>query len=220
MSTAVITGCNRGIGLSLARLLSAQGLHVIATCRRPSPELQALPVEIYEDIDVTNLDSLQRLKTALQGRSLDWLLCNAGVYQTTEWDSMSWESVEYQWQVNTLGVLKTVHTLQPLCTDGATIGLLSSRFGSLARVQSGGYYGYRMSKAALNMAGVCLAEELRPLGISVALLHPGYVRTEMNEGRGELTVEESAERLWDNLKQVTLENSGQFWNIDGSRLPW
>jgi NAD(P)-dependent dehydrogenase (short-subunit alcohol dehydrogenase family) len=104
--------------------------------------------------------------------------------------------------------------------SGGKIGILSSRVGSMADNTSGGNYGYRMSKAAVNMAGVNLAHDLKPLGVAVFLLHPGFVQTEMTGGRGHIGPDESARGLIARLDALGMDESGTFWHADGSQLPW
>ena len=92
--------------------------------------------------------------------------------------------------------------------------------GSIADNDSGGRYGYRMSKAALNAAGKSLSVDLKPRGIAVGILHPGFVQTGMTEGRGHITPAEAAGRLIQRMDELDLENTGTFWHSDGSVLPW
>jgi NAD(P)-dependent dehydrogenase (short-subunit alcohol dehydrogenase family) len=92
--------------------------------------------------------------------------------------------------------------------------------GSIADNSSGGYYGYRMSKAALNAAGMSLAQDLRPRGIAVALLHPGYVRTDMTGRHGSVSAEDAARMLLERIDDLNLQTSGGFWHANGERLPW
>lgn len=103
---------------------------------------------------------------------------------------------------------------------GAKVGLITSRMGSIDDNSSGGVYGYRMSKAALNMAGKSLAHDLRGRGVAVAILHPGMVKTDMIRGHGQIEPEVAAHQLVDRLEAVTLETSGSFWHANGERLPW
>jgi NAD(P)-dependent dehydrogenase (short-subunit alcohol dehydrogenase family) len=92
--------------------------------------------------------------------------------------------------------------------------------GSIADNSSGGYYGYRMSKAALNAAGMSLAQDLRSRGIAVLILHPGFVRTQMTAGHGAIAPAESARGLVDRIDELTLENTGRFLHMNGEALPW
>jgi NAD(P)-dependent dehydrogenase (short-subunit alcohol dehydrogenase family) len=122
--------------------------------------------------------------------------------------------------VNALAPLQLVATLRPRLAAGAKIGLVTSRMGSIGDNSSGGYYGYRMSKAALNAAGMSLAHDLRGAGIAVFLLHPGYVRTDMTGGAGERSPDEAAAGLLQRMDALGLAQSGSFWHADGTPLPW
>jgi len=122
--------------------------------------------------------------------------------------------------VNALGPLRTVHALLAALQTGAKIALITSRMGSMADNTSGGYYGYRMSKAALNAAGVSLAHDLKARRIAVAILHPGYVRTDMTDRAGMIEPDASARLLLQRIDELTLETSGTFWHANGERLPW
>ena len=85
---------------------------------------------------------------------------------------------------------------------------------------SGGYYGYRMSKAALNAAGVSMANDLRTRGIAVALLHPGFVQTEMVNNAGDVDADTAAAGLLKQLDSLSMENTGSFVHANGESLPW
>lgn len=216
----VITGANRGIGLALTRQLLERGDAVVAACRRPSPELTATGAEVVDGVDVTERAGLTRLDRALGQRGVDWLVCNAGVLQSQTLDSLDLDSMRLQYEVNALGPLRTVAALRHRLARGARVGIVTSRMGSIADNSSGGAYGYRMSKAAVNAAGMSLSHDLRPAGVAVALLHPGWVRTDMTGGRGLITADESAAGLIARLDDLRLESSGSFWHADGSQLPW
>ena len=123
-------------------------------------------------------------------------------------------------RINALGPLRCVTAFRNRLEKGAKVGLITSRMGSIADNTSGGMYGYRMSKAALNMAGVSLAHDLKPRGIAVALLHPGHVQTDMVGHTGNVTPDEAAKGLIGRMDALTLSNSGTFWHQNGERLPW
>jgi NAD(P)-dependent dehydrogenase (short-subunit alcohol dehydrogenase family) len=116
--------------------------------------------------------------------------------------------------------LRVTEALLGNLTADAKIAFITSRMGSIADNSSGGYYGYRMSKAALNAAATSLALDLKPRGIAVAILHPGYVQTAMVNFGGDISAEESAQRLSKRIEGLTLENSGNFWHSNGETLPW
>ena len=220
MVTALVTGANRGIGLSLAKLLRARGDSVIATCRRTSPELSALGADVYDGVDVSQDKSLNLLAEKLKGRTIDILINNAGLLAEESFDALDFASIQRQMEVNAYGPLRVTHKLSPCLRRGSKVALITSRMGSIADNGSGGMYGYRMSKAALNAAGKSLALDLAPLGIAVALLHPGYVKTGMTDHHGNVMPDDSARDLLARIDALSLENTGTFWHANGSVLPW
>jgi len=219
MAKILVTGSNRGIGLELCRQLSQRGDDVIATCRSASDALDALDVRVLCDIDVSDDDSVRQLATSLHGEKLDILILNAGIFTQESLEDLDLDRVRRQFEVNTLGPLRVTKALLPALGRGAKLALITSRMGSIADNSSGSYYGYRISKAALNMAGATLAHDLRGRGVAVAILHPGMVATDMTEGEG-IPVEESAKGLIARIDALTLESSGSFWHANGERLPW
>ena len=220
MKNAVIIGANRGIGLELSRQLADSGWRVTAACRKPSAELQALDVAVVDGVDVTDAASLDSLASVLGSDSTDLLINNAGVMHPVSLDTLDPQAIRRQFEVNALGPLLVVHALLPTLRDKAKLALISSRMGSIADNDSGGSYGYRMSKAALNAAGKSLAHDLAERGISVAVLHPGYVRTDMTDHRGLIDVDEAAAGLLARIDALSLEKSGTFWHSNGEVLPW
>jgi NAD(P)-dependent dehydrogenase (short-subunit alcohol dehydrogenase family) len=220
MATALVTGANRGIGLSFVKLLKARGDHVIAACRHETPELGALGVEVASGVDVTSEKSLNLLAEKLKGRSLDLLLNNAGLLAVEGLDKLDFASIQRQMEVNAYGPLRVTHKLLPLLGRGSKVALMTSRMGSIADNGSGSYYGYRMSKAALNAAGKSLAVDLAARGVAVAILHPGYVKTEMTGNHGSVEPDAAARDLLKRIDGLTPENSGTFWHANGEVLPW
>ena len=220
MKHAVITGANRGIGLELARQLQQRGWRVTALCRRPSPALEDLGVTVVSGFDVTDPDSIDDLADQLPPGSVDLLINNAGILEGMDLEHLDLASARRQFEVNALGPLRVTHALLAALGQGSKVGLVTSRMGSIADNTSGGSYGYRMSKAALNAAGKSLAHDLAPRGISVAILHPGYVRTDMTGGSGLIDVEEAAGGLLARLDELTPDNTGTFWHSNGDVLPW
>ncbi len=220
MATALVTGANRGIGFSFAKLLKARGDTVIAACRRETPELTALGVEIADGVDVTSDKSLNLLAEKLKGRSVDVLINNAGVLASESFDHLDFASIQRQMEVNAYGPLRVTHKLSTLLKRGSKIALITSRMGSIADNGSGGMYGYRMSKAALNAAGKSLAIDLSRLGVAVAILHPGYVKTDMTDRHGNVEPDAAARDLLARIDDLTLENTGTFWHANGEILPW
>jgi len=223
MPTILITGANRGIGLEMCRQYQAHGDAVIAVCRKRSGELEALDVETIDAVDVRNLAHVQGLRRALDGRQIDILMNVAGVLSNQtlgDIDARALEQIHLQFDTNAMAPLLVTQALMDLMPAGGKVGIITSRMGSIADNDSGGSYGYRMSKAAVNAVGKSLAVDLKPRGISVALLHPGYVRTDMTNRRGLIDADESVRGLLARMDALTLDNSGGFWHQNGETLPW
>ena len=220
MPCTLVVGANRGIGLELTRQLQTRKHSVIATCRRPSEELNALDVEVVPGVDITQDEGIDALRNKLEGRMLDGVIVVAGVLLRTSLDALDVKAFRTQFEVNALGPLRVASALRTQINQGGRFAILTSRMGSLADNTSGGAYGYRMSKAAVNMAGVSLAHDLKAQGIIVALLHPGYVKTEMTGGMGHITAKESATLLLDRYEDLSIEKTGTFLHANGETLPW
>jgi NAD(P)-dependent dehydrogenase (short-subunit alcohol dehydrogenase family) len=232
MTTALVTGANRGIGLELCRQLQVRGDTVVATCRTASPELRALAspqasssktvgVRIEEGIDVAAADAPRKLADRLAGTHLDLLVHNAGILLRESLDTVGDATgIHRQLEVNAIAPVRITCALVPNLGRGSKIAILTSLMGSIDDNKSGGMYGYRMSKAAVNIAGVSLARDLAPRGIAVALLHPGFVRTGMTGGNGNVDPADAARGLIARIDELTLETSGGFWHANGKRLPW
>ena len=221
MKTFLVTGANRGIGLEYCRQLQERGERVIAVCRTSSPELEALGVRIEAGVDMTNDAAMASLVERLDGIHLDGLILNAGILESTGLEDLKAESLRRQFEVNALGPLRLTHALLPQLRNGSKLILMSSRMGSIDDNSSGGSYGYRMSKVALNMAGKSLAIDLQSRGIAVAILHPGLVRTRMvNFNPQGISPAEAVLGLLARIDALTLENSGSFWHANGEILPW
>jgi NAD(P)-dependent dehydrogenase (short-subunit alcohol dehydrogenase family) len=220
MPTALVTGANRGIGLALVRRLAARRDRVIGVCRHASAELRSAAAQVEEHVDVTSEESLAGLAGRLGDTALDLLVLNAGILRSDSFDRLNLAEVRSQIEVNAVGALATVLALRKSLRRGTKIAVITSRMGSIADNGSGGHYGYRMSKAALNAMAVSLARDLAPAGIAVAILHPGYVRTDMTSQQGSIEPDEAAHQLLDRIDALTAESSGTFWHANGQVLPW
>ncbi|MDT8438695.1 MAG: SDR family oxidoreductase [Wenzhouxiangellaceae bacterium] len=222
MSTILITGANRGIGLAMTRQFVERGENVIAVCREASEELLATGARVEGGVDVTDGDSLSALAARLDGVLIDVLINNAGVLRRDAFESLEdqLDDIRVQFEVNSLAPLRFTRALVGRLAEGSKVAIVTSRMGSIADNDSGGYYGYRMSKAAVNMAGVSLAHELREQGIAVALLHPGYVRTDMTGHTGHIDADESAAGLIARIDELSLATTGSFRHANGEALDW
>ena len=221
--TALVMGATRGIGLSLCRVLAARGRRVIAACRSSSPALDAEAargLRVETGVDVTADEPVAALARRLDGVALDELVLSAGILRPDDLGDVDLDDVRAQLEVNAVGPLRVAKALRARLARGSKLALITSRMGSIADNGSGGSYGYRMSKAALNAAGMSLARDLAAAGIAVAILHPGYVRTEMTGGHGNVDADTAAAQLVDRIDALTLASSGTFWHANGEILPW
>lgn len=219
MTTTLITGCNRGIGLQLAVQLRDRGDNVIGICRTASPELKALGIRIIDGIDVSDGDSVHKLKAAVGDEPLDILINNAGILLRDAFGDIDYDAMLRQYEVNALGPLRVTEALAENLHQGSKVAIVSSRVGSIDDNGSGGNWGYRASKTAVNMIGTNLMHELKPRGIAVALLHPGLVATDMTGQQG-ISAADSARGLIERINELNLENTGGFWHAEGYVLPW
>ncbi|NDV91580.1 SDR family NAD(P)-dependent oxidoreductase [Alteromonas sp. 345S023] len=216
----VVTGGNRGIGLALVKQYVAQGHTVFATCRNSCDELNASGAKIINNVDLSKPETLAVALADIVATRIDVLINNAGVLGVENLHDWEPATIEYQFRVNALGSLLVTQTLLPSLNEGSKVAMISSRMGSMADNSSGGYYGYRMSKAALNAAGVSLANDLGPKGIAVGVFHPGFVQTEMVNGNGDIDADTAAARLVTRIEELNVENAGRFIHANGDTLPW
>jgi len=219
MTTTLVTGCNRGIGLQLVSQLKSRGDNVIGICRTSNPELDALGIRVISGIDVSDGESVSQLAAQLGDESIDILINNAGILRRDSFGSLDYDEMLEQFRVNALGPLRVTEALANNLHGGSKVAIVTSRVGSIDDNGSGGNWGYRASKTAVNMIGTNLMHELKPRGIAVALLHPGLVSTDMTGHQG-ITPEESARGLLQRIEDLSLESSGGFWHAEGYALPW
>jgi len=232
MKTTLITGANRGIGLEFTRQYAADGWRVLACSRQPekSDALNKLAAQYPELIkvqalDVTDHAQIERLAQALSDESIDLLINNAGIYPKS--DANGFGHTDYaDWmqafRTNTMAPLKMAEAFVTHIARSKqkTIVTISSQMGSIADNNSGGYYLYRTSKAAVNMAVKSLAIDLLLSGITAAVFHPGWVKTDMGGPDALISTEESVSGMRQVIGGLTLADSGKFFAYDGQLLPW
>ena len=219
MKTYLITGASGGIGLELCRQLKARGEEVIAVCRNSNEQLNSLGIEVESGIDITSEKDVGELANRLNNTKLDCLINNAGMMERNSLPHLNFDSIRRQFEVNAMGTLRVTEALLPLIKDGGKIAIVTSRMGSIDDNSSGGSYGYRMSKVAVSMAGKSLSHDLKPRQISVAILHPGLVSTNMTNFTG-ISPADAAKGLIARIDELNLQNTGTFWHANGEILPW
>lgn len=219
-NTVVITGANRGIGLAMATIYADKGDNVIALCRQSSQALDALNVQVVSGVDVATEQGLTVMAEALSNESINVLICNAGILRDEQLGQLNTTTIKEQFDVNALAPLLVVERLLPQLDSGSKVAMITSRMGSIADNGSGGRYGYRMSKAALNAASMSLSKDLAPQDISVGIYHPGFVQTEMVNMGGDISANEAAGRIVTLIEQQSMAETGVFKHSNGEVLPW
>ncbi len=222
--TVLITGANRGLGLEFARQYAAAGWTVIATARKPTAaaDLKALDLQVMQ-LDVADPESVAALARDLGGQPIDLLINNAGIFpRVNTLDETDFDDVARTLEVNVIGPMRVILALLPNLEKGKEKQIVSitSGLGSIANNDSGRYYGYRESKAALNMFTRSLAVELADDGFTCIVMSPGWVRTDMGGPNAKLTPEESITGMRSVIEGLTPANTGSYWNYDGEQLPW
>ncbi len=232
MHTTLITGANRGIGLEFASQYAADGWRVLACCRQPekSEALSKLAAQYpglvqIHPLDVADHGQIERLAKALANESIDLLINNAGIYPDA--DSKGFGHINYEdwmqaFRINTMAPLKVVEAfvVQVARSRLKIIANITSMMGSIDDNTSGGSYLYRSSKAALNMVTKSLSLDFKRYGITVAVLHPGWVQTDMGGPNALITAEQSVSGMRKVIGKLSPSCSGKFYNYDGREIPW
>lgn len=224
LKTVLVTGANRGLGLEFARQYAAEGWQVIGTARDPqdAAELEATGAEVLQ-LDVADADSVAALAAALEGRPIDLLINNAGIFpRVSSLAEVDFADVERTYAVNTIGPMRVTKSLLPNLRlgEGKKIVSITSGLGSISDNTGGNFYGYRGSKAALNMFTRTLAAELRDEGFSCVVISPGWVRTDMGGPNANLSPAESVAGMRKVIESLGPEDSGTYRNWDGGTLDW
>ena len=224
--TVLITGANRGLGLELARQYAADGWRVIACCRSPAkaPELKRLDgkVEVHP-LEVTSRDSIDALVKALKGAPVDVLINNAGLHgDRTPFGATDPELWKRILEVNVIAPVQVTAALLDNVSASAQrkVIAITSKVGSIGDGPTGGSYAYRTSKTALNMAMANAAHELKAHGITILLLHPGWVQTDMGGPTAPVSIDQSVAGIRRIIDKVTQAETGHFYDYTGRQLPW
>lgn len=232
MGSKLIIGADRGIAHALALQLHERGDKVIAAVMGDGADLADAGITVYPDLNVTSDEAVTEMARRLEsdGVTVDWLVNVAGVMFLDTIDTVDYDDVRRQFEINTLGPLRVVRAVRPFLREGSKVGIFTSRVGSMSDNTSGGDYAYRISKAAANMVARNLAVDLAKDGIAVQALHPGLANTnlldvmdpeEKAKAAAILTTpEKAASGVISVLDELSLENAGQFQHGNGSILPW
>ena len=226
MSTVLITGANRGIGLEFARQYAEAGYRVHAACRAPgsADTLASLGERVtLHALDVTDHAGIEALAAGLENEAIDIVINNAGIYgEAQEFGKIDYAAWQEVMRVNTLAPLKMAECFLPHLEAGKMkmIASITSRMGSIADNNTGGVYIYRSSKAALNAAARSLALDLAPRGITVIVFHPGWVKTDMGGPSALIDAETSVGGMRAVIEGAGPKDSGRFFAYDGAEVPW
>mmetsp|Transcript_20365 Transcript_20365/g.24719 ORF Transcript_20365/g.24719 Transcript_20365/m.24719 type:complete len:234 (-) Transcript_20365:145-846(-) len=233
MTKCLIVGGSRGIGLALCNQAVEKGFTTFVTCRKVTPELASLQgdnkITVIDNVDVTDSASLERVTEIV--KDCEYVIHNSGI---AHWESNGkvvgelsekvFKDMRDEYEVNGLAPLRMLDALvrNSVLKRGGKFGVITSRMGSIAD-GSGKYYGYRGSKAYLNMTMNMAAKDLASSGVAVGILHPGMVATDMTAAfGGGISAEESANGIWDKMQNVlNTSNTGTFWHAcTGEIIPW
>jgi NAD(P)-dependent dehydrogenase (short-subunit alcohol dehydrogenase family) len=224
----LITGANRGLGLEFTKQYAADGWNVLACCREPqqASALQSIAnanknVQIF-DLDVSDFAQIDALALQLKDEKIDVLINNAGVYPSSSFGNVDYKAWEAGFRVNSMAPLKMAEAFVQHISRSQLkkIATLTSKMGSIDDNTSGESYSYRASKCAVNMVMKSLSIDLKPYGISVVTLHPGWVQTDMGGRNALISAHTSVTGLRNVIEKLSLSNTGEFIAYDGKQIAW
>jgi len=223
MSTVLITGAARGLGLDFVKRYAAKGWKVHACARTPDA-LSGVKGDIHpHKLEVTDYAAVKALAAKLEGEAIDVLICNAGISgkEATVLGSLDPAVWRETFEVNALAPLMMAEAFADhvAASKERKLVAISSRLGSITFADNG-RYSYRASKAALNMEWKGLSVDLGPKGVVCVVLHPGWVQTDMGGSAATLTLEQSVPAMVKVIDGLKPADNGRFLNYDGTELPW
>ena len=224
MTTIMITGASRGLGLEFARQFYSEECRVIATCRNPKKanELNAIGDIDVHSLDVTDDRSVANLADKLRGENIDILINNAGVIgQRDGFGRLDYDIWAETMDTNVFGPMRVAEAFRDnvMNSEKKQMIFITSRMGSITEAVPNAYV-YRSSKAALNMAVKCLSVELEQQGLIAVLFHPGHVQTDMGGQAAPVTPQKSIEGMKNQIVALTHDDNGRFLSYDGHQIPW
>lgn len=232
MNSILVTGSNRGLGLEWVRQHAELGWRVFATCRHPAEAGDLLAIASVNQnvsihrLDVTRPNDVSSLAAGLGEEAIDVLVNNAGLYLEKFVEDRIGRIIYSDWEetfrVNTQGAVRVTEALMENIarSDRRVVVAITSHMGSIAEIESPGSYAYRSTKAALNAAMKGLSIELKPRGIGVLILHPGWVKTRMGGPGALYTPKESVKGMRGIVEKFRMKDTGRFFRFDGSEIPW
>ena len=232
MPSVLITGSNRGLGLEWVRQYVEDRWRVYATCRHP-PEAGELHEIVRNSenvtvhrLDITRIDDINALAVELLHEPIDVLVNNAGVYlekyREIGLQKLNYEDWEYTFRVNTLGTIRVTEGLldHVAQSEKKLVVVISTHMASISDITTPGDYYYRSTKTALNATMEGITQELKPRGIGVLMLHPGWVKTRMGGEDAPIIPSESVRGMRALVDRFNAEDSGKFYRYDGEKMPW
>lgn len=227
MTTILITGANRGLGLGMAKHAADRGFTVIGTARNPdsADELKSIASRV-EQLDTSSRESIDALVQRLGDEPIDILVNNAGIFphECDDINDLDFDAFERVLRTNTFGPLMLTKAMvsNVAKSDRKLIVSITSNLGSITDASKGqmGFLGYRTSKAALNMANATMAHQLKPKGITSVVVHPGWVQTDMGGQAADLTPDQSTSSILNTIDQLSAKDNGRFVDYKGDELPW
>ncbi len=221
MGTVLITGANRGIGLEMAKQYADNGWDVIGTAREPdkAEELNEIPNAKTMQLDAADDASVANFTSEIGDQPIDLYINNAGIYGPQEFDRDGWLELL---NVNVVAPVKLANALKDNVakSDGKKMVVISSQVGSIAENESGDMMYYRTSKAAVNQAWKSLSNQWKDEGLTLTMMHPGWVQTDMGGENADLTPEESVSGMRQVINQTDHTQTGSFKDYSGREIPW